>query len=190
MSERLQIAEPAGAQTSPQWQAFLELGFRPLYLAGCVWAAFSMALWIGAPQLLAAALPGVLCHAHEMLWAFIATIAVGFLLSAASNWTGSNPLSGTPLGLLLALWSMARIGYLLPGAPAFWAAAGTELAFFVWAAVALAGPSMAHAAGATMACRSSSSDSAWPMRCTSWRSRQATAHWRCSASTPACCAWP
>jgi uncharacterized protein involved in response to NO len=137
MSELLQIAEPAGAQTSPQWQAFLELGFRPLYLAGCVWAAFSMALWIGAPQLLTASLPGVLWHAHEMLWAFIATIAVGFLLTAASNWTGINPLSGTPLGLLLALWSMARIGYLLPGALSFWVAACSELAFFVWAAAAL-----------------------------------------------------
>jgi uncharacterized protein involved in response to NO len=137
MAELLHIAEPASTRSSPQWQAFLELGFRPLYLGGCFWAAFSIALWICAPQLLAAAMPGVLWHAHEMLWAFIATIAVGFLLTAASNWTGINPLSGTPLGVLLALWSTARIGYLLPGVPAFWIAACSELAFFAWAAAAL-----------------------------------------------------
>jgi uncharacterized protein involved in response to NO len=137
MTELLRIAEPAGTQPSAQWQAFLELGFRPLYLAGCFWAAFSVALWVCAPQLLTATLPGVLWHAHEMLWAFIATIAVGFLLTAASNWTGINPSRGTPLGLLLTLWSTARIGYLLPGAPAFWVAACSELAFFAGAAAAL-----------------------------------------------------
>ncbi|WP_213958976.1 MULTISPECIES: NnrS family protein [unclassified Variovorax] len=137
MSELLRIAEPARAQTSPQWQAFLELGFRPLYLAGCLWAAVSIALWVCAPQLLTGALPGVLWHAHEMLWAFIAAIAVGFLLTATSNWTGINPLSGTALGILLALWSIARIGYLVPGAIAFWVAACSELAFFAWAAAAL-----------------------------------------------------
>ncbi|MDM0074087.1 NnrS family protein [Variovorax sp. J2P1-59] len=137
MTELLHITEPASTRTSPQWQAFLELGFRPLYLAGCFWAAFSIALWVYAPQLLAATMPGVLWHAHEMLWAFIATIAVGFLLTAASNWTGVNPLRGAPLGILLALWSAARIGYLVPGAPAFWVAACSELAFFAWAAAAL-----------------------------------------------------
>ncbi|MDM0001120.1 NnrS family protein [Variovorax sp. J22P240] len=137
MTDLLHITEPGGARPSPQWQAFLELGFRPLYLAGCFWAAFSIALWVYAPQLLAATLPGVLWHAHEMLWAFIATIAVGFLLTAASNWTGVNPLRGLPLGILLALWSAARIGYLVHGALAFWVAACSELAFFAWAAAAL-----------------------------------------------------
>lgn len=137
MSELLHIAEPASARSSPQWRAFLELGFRPLYLAGCFWAAFSVALWVYAPHLLTAAMSGVLWHAHEMLWAFIATIAVGFLLTAASNWTGVNPLRGVPLGMLLVLWSAARIGYLVPGAPAFWVAACCELAFFAWAAAAL-----------------------------------------------------
>src|SRR5690606_16744427 len=92
MAARFLISEPADRRPGPGWQAFLELGFRPFYLGGCLWAAVSIALWIFAPHWLTGVMPGVLWHAHEMLWGFIATIAVGFLLTAASNWTGINPL--------------------------------------------------------------------------------------------------
>ncbi|CAM3860462.1 NnrS family protein [Bordetella tumulicola] len=137
MAEMLQVSEPVRPRQPPQWRAFLELGFRPLYLAGCFWAAFSVALWVYAPNMLTGIMPGVLWHAHEMLWAFIATIAVGFLLTAAATWTGINPLSGPLLGALGSLWIVARVGYLLPGMPAFTIAACSELALFVWAAAAL-----------------------------------------------------
>ncbi|MFT3720834.1 NnrS family protein [Pseudorhodoferax sp.] len=139
MAELLRIEEPAGAPppAPPQWSAFLELGFRPLYLLGCGWAAVAIALWIFAPQLLQGRLGGVVWHAHEMLWGFIATIAVGFLFTAGSNWTGINPMKGRSLGLLSLLWLAARAGYLLPGAMAFGVAAACELLLFAWAAVAL-----------------------------------------------------
>lgn len=138
MAELLRIEEPAQAKSlAPQWAAFLELGFRPLYLAGCFWAAVSVALWVFAPGLLQGQLVGVVWHAHEMLWGFIATIAVGFLLTAGSNWTGINPLKGRALGVLSLLWVLGRVGYLVPGASAFWLAAGCELLFFFWSAVAL-----------------------------------------------------
>ncbi|MFQ6721969.1 NnrS family protein, partial [Bordetella pertussis] len=94
MAELLQIDEPAAARAAPQWRAFLELGFRPLYLVGAAWGALSVALWIGAPQWLGGAMAGVIWHAHEMLWGFIGAIAVGFLLTAAATWTGVNPLRG------------------------------------------------------------------------------------------------
>lgn len=123
---------PAG----PQWKAFLELGFRPLYLAGCVWAAVAVALWVFTPGLLRGQLVGVVWHAHEMLWAFIATIAVGFLFTAGASWTGINPIKGRQLGALVLLWVAARLGYLLPGRPAFVAAAACELLFFLWATLA------------------------------------------------------
>lgn len=132
----IQEPSPAGAR-APQWRAFLEMGFRPLYLAGCFWAALSVALWVYAPQWLRGLMPGLYWHAHEMLWGFVATIAVGFLLTAAGNWTGANPLQGRPLGWLALLWIVARIAYLLPGAIPFWAGAVAESAFFVMAAVAL-----------------------------------------------------
>lgn len=138
MAELLQIEEPTRSKApAPQWRAFLELGFRPLYLAGCFWAAVSVMLWVYAPQLLTGTLAGVLWHAHEMLWGFIATIAVGFLLTAGGNWTGINPLSGPALGALSMLWVLARVSYLAPGSTAFRVGACCELVFFVGAAIAL-----------------------------------------------------
>ena len=50
MAELLHIEEPSGTRAPPpQWKAFLEFGFRPLYLAGSVWAALisSTARWSG-----------------------------------------------------------------------------------------------------------------------------------------------
>ncbi|MEJ8810850.1 NnrS family protein [Variovorax ureilyticus] len=138
MAELLHIDEPGrAAAAAPQWRAFLEMGFRPLYLAGCLWAAVSVALWVFAPQWLTSQMAGVVWHAHEMLWGFIATIAVGFLLTAGSNWTGINPLRGPSLGGLSVLWVLARIGFLTPRPVFFWMAAACELLFFGWAAVAL-----------------------------------------------------
>lgn len=138
MAELLQIEEPGRAKPPPpQWAAFLELGFRPLYLAGCFWAAVSAALWVFAPELLRGKLAGVIWHAHEMLWGFIATIAVGFLLTAGSNWTGTNPLKGRALGALSLLWVLARVGYLVPGDMAFLLAVACEVMFFAVSALAL-----------------------------------------------------
>ncbi|MEO8250184.1 MAG: NnrS family protein [Burkholderiales bacterium] len=139
MSELLGIEEPRERQRAgaPDWRAFLELGFRPLYLAGTAWALLSIGLWIFAPQWIGGTLGGLAWHAHEALWGFVATIAVGFLLTAGANWTGINPLSGTPLALLCALWLVARIGYLVPQPAAFWIAAVSESLFFLIAAVAL-----------------------------------------------------
>ena len=138
MAELLQIEEPVPPKRpAPQWAAFLELGFRPLYLAGCFWAALSVALWVFAPGVLRGALGGVVWHAHEMLWGFIATIAVGFLLTAGNAWTGINPLRGRALGLLTVLWLVARGAFLWPGPAAFWLAFCNELLFFGASAVAL-----------------------------------------------------
>lgn len=115
----------------PSMKAFLELAFRPLYLAGVGWALVAIALWVYAPSLLTAPLGGVAWHAHEMLWGFIATIALAFLMTAGANWTGINPMSGKLLALACVLWAVARIGFLLPWETAFWIAMTSELAFFL-----------------------------------------------------------
>lgn len=122
---------------SPNMTDFLSLGFRPLYIAGCLWALVSAAIWIFAPTLITAPFDGLSWHAHEMLWAFIATIAVGFLLTASGNWTGTNPLKGAGLGWLCVLWCIARIGYLAGGSTAFWIGAISETAFFLAAGICL-----------------------------------------------------
>ena len=119
------------------WSSFLELGFRPLYVAGCGYAAISIAVWIFFPQGLRGMLAPVAWHAHEMLWGFVGTIAVGFLFTAASNWTGINPMHGGRLAALVALWLAARLAFVLPGTPALLIGAACEVAFFGWSAAAL-----------------------------------------------------
>ncbi|WP_298018883.1 NnrS family protein [uncultured Castellaniella sp.] len=140
MSRLLNVEEtPARAvPASPSMAAFLALGFRPLYIAGAGWAVISIALWIFAPQLLGEPLTLVAWHAHEMLWGFIITIAVGFLLTASATWTGFNPLQGRPLAALCILWCVARIGFLAGGLTAFWIATAAELLFFLGTSAALA----------------------------------------------------
>jgi uncharacterized protein involved in response to NO len=133
----LQEPTPA-APARPDLGALLSFGFRPLYLAGTAWAALAVAVWIFAPHWLQPPLHGVAWHAHEMLWGFIATIAVGFLMTAGTNWTGINPLHGRALALACGLWLLARLGFLAGGGAAFVAAAAAELGFFVLAGAAMA----------------------------------------------------
>ena len=125
------------ARAAPSLRAFLELAFRPLYLAGVAWALIAIGIWVYAPQILTGPLQGVPWHAHEMLWGFIATIAVAFLMTAGANWTGINPLQGRALGIACGLWLIARVGFLADGDGMFWVAAAAELGFFVFAAVAM-----------------------------------------------------
>jgi uncharacterized protein involved in response to NO len=94
-------------------------------------------LWIFLPNWLQPPLNGVAWHAHEMLWGFIATIAVGFLLTASAAWTGHNPLKSKGLALLCGLWLLARIGFLAGGQAAFTLALLAETAFFLLSAILL-----------------------------------------------------
>jgi uncharacterized protein involved in response to NO len=125
------------ARASPSLRAFFGLAFRPLYLAGVAWAVIAIGIWIYAPQLLTGPLQGVAWHAHEMLWGFIATIAVAFLMTAGANWTGINPLKGSALGIACGLWLVARVGFLAGGNQGFRVAASAELSFLVFASVAM-----------------------------------------------------
>ncbi len=127
------------ARAAPSLRAFLELAFRPLYLGGVAWALIAIGIWIYAPQILSGPLQGIAWHAHEMLWGFIATIAVAFLMTAGANWTGINPLKGSALGVACALWLVARIGFLAGGEDMFLVAAAAELGFFAVASVAMMG---------------------------------------------------
>ncbi|MDY3330721.1 MAG: NnrS family protein [Pelistega sp.] len=134
---QIDIPDPAARQPS-KFEVIFALGFRPMYLMSAIWAAIAVALWIYMPQLLVGKMAGVWWHAHEMLWGFIATVAVGFLLTASATWTGKNPLKSTPLALLCALWLVARIGYLVPGSVSFTVAAIADVGFFIYGAIALA----------------------------------------------------
>ena len=90
----------------------LSYGFRPFFLAGALYAGFSVLLWL--PQYygelaLGSAFAGVDWHIHELLFGYLSAVMTGFLLTAIPNWTGRLPLQGKPLLALVALWAAGRL---------------------------------------------------------------------------------
>lgn len=94
-----------------------------MFLLGALWAAIAMALWLivlitdwGLPS----RFDPVDWHVHELLYGFAPAVVCGFLLTAIPNWTGRLPVTGVPLGVLVALWLLGRAAILfgagLPGA--------------------------------------------------------------------------
>ncbi len=116
-------------------RALFESGFRPLYPLGLAWAAVAVAGGVFAPGLDHAPLSGPWWHAHEMVWGFLATIAVGFLFTALPNWTGRPTPRGAALGAFVGCWLLARVGLWL-GGPLYVAAATLDVLFFAAAALA------------------------------------------------------
>ena len=86
--------------------------FRPFYLCGTLFAAVAVPLWLGMwyHNYLTPSLPSLYWHAHEMVFGFAAAIIIGFLFTAARNWTGLPLPAGMPLALLAGLWLAARVG--------------------------------------------------------------------------------
>jgi len=118
------------------------LAFRPFFLGGACWAFVAISLWVlwlSGYLSLQPGFPAVLWHAHEMLFGFGAVIAVGFLLTAAQNWTGLASCSGNPLLLLAMLWLTARTSLLFAAYPSlFWLFASAQLLWWIGAIVSLA----------------------------------------------------
>lgn len=88
--------------------------FRPFYLGGSIFAAVSIFLWLSTwfhgyvPP--AAPIAPLFWHVHEMVFGFAAAIIVGFLFTAARNWTGLPLPAGAPLAIVFGLWVAARVG--------------------------------------------------------------------------------
>ncbi|MEN0106511.1 MAG: NnrS family protein [Pseudomonas sp.] len=99
---------------TPRRPALLDLGFRPFFLGGCVFALLAIALWLLALQQPHAPAPmgGWLAwHRHELIFGFASAIIVGFLLTAVQTWTGRPSLSGKPLAVLVVIWLVARLSW-------------------------------------------------------------------------------
>lgn len=91
--------------------ALLSYGFRPFFLGAGLWAALSMALWVGmltGRLALPTAFDPASWHAHEFLFGYLGAVIAGFLLTAVPNWTGRLPIVGWSLGRLFALWLAGR----------------------------------------------------------------------------------
>lgn len=112
--------------------AILSFGFRPFFLAGAIWAAIAMLLWLLlltgliSPPL---AMGAIDWHAHELLYGYLAAIVAGFLLTAVPNWTGRLPVTGTPLLALFLIWLAGRIAVMAGAWLGPWPTALLDLAF-------------------------------------------------------------
>ncbi|MCG7534246.1 NnrS family protein [Pseudoalteromonas sp. OOF1S-7] len=101
----------------------LMLAFRPLFLLGSLWACSAMLVWfaiLSGYLNWSAPYPATLWHAHEMIFGFASAIAIGFLFTAAKNWTGVSTLNGWPLLGLCVVWSSARIAGVWSAQPLLW----------------------------------------------------------------------
>ncbi len=103
----------------PTGFALFELGFRPFFLFGGLFAVLSILAWMGiylfSVPLIAEPIGGVFWHAHEMIYGFVVAVIAGFLLTAVSNWTGADGYRGVGLALLLLSWLLPRIALLFSG---------------------------------------------------------------------------
>lgn len=100
---------------------FLRDAFRPFYLGGSLFAALAIPLWLGMwyHQSFTPSLPALYWHTHEMVFGFAVAIIIGFLFTAARNWTGLTLPDGVPLATLVTLWLAGRVGvFFFYGAPA------------------------------------------------------------------------
>lgn len=88
------------------------LGFRPFFLFGSLWAAFHILVWVafqtGKFPFFSISDP-ITWHAHEMIFGFASAIVAGFLLTASQNWTGIRGVHGQKLKFLAGIWILARL---------------------------------------------------------------------------------
>lgn len=124
----IEESEPA----APLGSALLALGFRPFYLLAAAFAAISVPAWIASYYGVAGPFQvGLAWHVHEMLFGFVVAVIVGFLYTAARNWTGLWTPRGKQLALIAGLWIAGRAAMFAAPEPV---AAVVDLAFLPVAA--------------------------------------------------------
>ena len=108
----LNITEPEPKQSGFFAHPIWNLAFRSLFLLAALFSSASLAIWLltlkGLPLLNATGLSAMIWHTHEMLFAFGATVAVGFVLTAVQTWTGVSSVKGKAMFVLVALWLTIR----------------------------------------------------------------------------------
>jgi len=114
---------------------FLTLAFRPFFLLAVLFSMTSLTVWMG--YFLGESFTGeqmmmpVVWHVHEMIFGFAATVAVGFVLTAAQTWTKLPSLSkGWVLGLIV-LWLLVRLGLYINSSTGLIIAIAAQLLWWV-----------------------------------------------------------
>lgn len=107
----LQISEPQSI--TPEPTAFLRLGFRPFYFLASLFAIVSIPLWLMSYyRVLQHNGVNVVWHMHEMVFGFAVAVIIGFLFTAARNWTGLWTPRGRVLAAFALLWMAGRFAML------------------------------------------------------------------------------
>jgi len=86
-------------------------GFRLFFALGAAYAAIWPALWVlafGFRLPLAETVSPFVWHAHEMLVGAFGAALIGFLTTAAPEWTDTAPMRGARLWTLALLWGIGR----------------------------------------------------------------------------------
>lgn len=104
------------ARTFTPGTHLLALGFRPFFLLAGLFAVIAMLLW-GAVLAGKGPALGPLWHGHEMLFGYAGAVIAGFVLTAATNWTGRPTLTGLPLAAIVLVWVADRIVVPMSGVP-------------------------------------------------------------------------
>tara|TARA_R110001583_G_scaffold191_2_gene1814 strand:- start:152 stop:1357 length:1206 start_codon:yes stop_codon:yes gene_type:complete len=139
----INITDPNNNHTANKPIAFFEFAFRPLFLFAVIFSMFSLLIWNGilTGNLTISLFGGSLWwHIHEMLFAFAATVIVGFLLTAVQNWSGVRSLHGKGLAALVILWVLARFAFFLPNQLPEQLIIALDVAFLPLSTLALALP--------------------------------------------------
>jgi uncharacterized protein involved in response to NO len=118
-------------------------GFRPFFLGATILALLAMTMWMAVYlfqlPVEVSSISIFQWHAHEMIFGYALAVIAGFLLTATRNWTGEETASGTGLGLLFAVWILARV-LMLGGARFMLYAAVADLMFMLGLGIAVARP--------------------------------------------------
>lgn len=121
-----------------RFDTFLSFGFRPFFLFAGLYAIAAIAAWLtwlglhGAGAAVTApsfAVTPHYWHAHEMIFGYGGAVLAGFLLTAVVNWTGTRPVTGRPLLLLIMVWLAGRIAVWLSALVPAAVVAVVDLAF-------------------------------------------------------------
>jgi len=100
----------------------LDLAFRSYFLLAVSCSIVALSVWLaflnGYFSFSNNGLSAVIWHIHELLFGFAATVAVGFILTAAQTWTRQPSLKGLPLLTFILIWLTVRV-FLLINQPVF-----------------------------------------------------------------------
>jgi uncharacterized protein involved in response to NO len=95
----------------------LDLPFRSYFLLSVACSMVALGIWAayfnGYFTFAESGISPLTWHTHEMIFGFGATVAVGFILTAAQTWTGQASIKGLAVLAFVGLWLLVRVALLI-----------------------------------------------------------------------------